>query len=415
MSTFAPSRPFCLSCLLLAAVLLAGCAASVTGSGGGKVTTPPVPAGLSALAGNAEVSLSWAVARGATSYHVKRSSVSGGPYSQLGAPSAAAYLDASLTNGTKYFYVVSALNSSGESANSTEVNATPTAPASVPAVPANLAATAGNAQIALSWSTSTGATGYNVKRSAVSGGPYAQVAAPSTDSYTDTGLTNGTTYYYVVSGVNSAGQSANSTQASAIPAAPAGPPVTPANLTATAGNAQVSLSWSVSSGATSYNVERSTTSGGPYPQIAATSTNSYTDTGLTNGVTYYYVVSAVNSAGKSANSAQASATPTVPSNPDVIITLNPAQTHAISPYIYGINFYSGITGAPPDLTFDRAGGNRWTAYNWKPTPPMPAAITCTRTTTISAVAVFPPRPCAASLPATKPTVWPVSSRSRCRG
>ena len=51
--------------------------------------------------------------------------------------------------------------------------------------------------------------------------------------------------------------------------------------------------------------------------------------------------------------------------PDVTITIDPTKTHAISPYIYGLNFYSGVTGAPPDLTFDRAGGNRWTAYNWE--------------------------------------------------
>ena len=50
---------------------------------------------------------------------------------------------------------------------------------------------------------------------------------------------------------------------------------------------------------------------------------------------------------------------------DVTITLDPASTHAISPYIYGLNFYNSITSAPPLATLDRAGGNRWTAYNWK--------------------------------------------------
>ena len=62
---------------------------------------------------------------------------------------------------------------------------------------------------------------------------------------------------------------------------------------------------------------------------------------------------------------EASATPTASATPDVTITIDPTKTHPISPYIYGINFYSGITGAPPSLTFDRAGGNRWTAYNWE--------------------------------------------------
>ena len=74
--------------------------------------------------------------------------------------------------------------------------------------------------------------------------------------------------------------------------------------------------------------------------------------------------SAVNAAGESANSAQASATPAGVA-PNVTITINPAQTRPISPWIYGINFFSGITGAPPQLTFDRDGGNRWTAYNWE--------------------------------------------------
>jgi len=50
---------------------------------------------------------------------------------------------------------------------------------------------------------------------------------------------------------------------------------------------------------------------------------------------------------------------------DVIITIDPTKTMPISPYIYGINFYGGVSGAPPLLTFDRAGGNRWTAYNWE--------------------------------------------------
>ena len=192
-----------------------------------------------------------------------------------------------------------------------------------------------------------------------------QVAAPSGTTYLDTSLTNGAKYFYVVSAVNSAGESANSAEVSATPTAPANPPPTPANLQATAGNAQVSLAWSASTGTTSYNVKRATTSGGPYTKISSPTTANYTDTGLTNGSKYFYVVSAVNSAGQSASSNQASATPTAPANPDVTITINPANTHPISPYIYGINFYSGITGAPPDLTFDRAGGNRWTAYNWE--------------------------------------------------
>ncbi len=327
-------------------------------------TPPTAPTGLQATAGNTQVSLVWTASAGATSYHVKRSTINGGPYTQVSAPTATNFTDLGLTNGTAYFYVVSALNSAGESANSSQVSATPVAPVTPPAAPTGLQATAGNTQVSLTWTASTGAMSYHVKRSTTSGGPYTQVAAPTTTSDTDTGLTNGTTYYYVVSALNSAGESANSPQVSATPAAPAAPPAAPTGLQATAGNAQVNLTWSASVGAASYHVKRTTTNGGPYTQVAAPTTTSDADTGLTNGTTYYYVVSALNAAGESANSAQASATP-VAATADVMITVNPAISKPISPYIYGINFYSGVTGAPTLLTFDRDGGNRWTAYNWE--------------------------------------------------
>jgi len=326
-------------------------------------TPPNAPTGLQATAGNAQVSLTWTASTGATSYHVKRATTSGGPYTQISAPTTTNFADTGLANGTAYYYVVSALNSAGESANSSQASATPAAPAMAPAAPAGLQATAGNAQVSLSWTASTGSTSYHVKRSTTSGGPYTQVAAPTTTSDSDTGLTNGTAYYYVVSALNAAGESANSSQASATPVATVTAPAAPTGLQATAGNAQVGLTWTTSTGATSYSVLRSTTNGGPYTQVATPTVTSDTDAGLTNGTTYYYVVAALNSAGESADSSQASATP-AGAAPDVTITVNPTNTHAISPYIYGLNFYSGVAGAPSLLTFDRDGGDRWTAYNW---------------------------------------------------
>jgi len=88
-----------------------------------------------------------------------------------------------------------------------------------------------------------------------------------------------------------------------------GPIAGPNNLKATAGNAQVSLSWDSVSGATSYNIYRSLTSGSGYTKIGSSAVTSGTDTGLTNGTTYYYVVTAVTSSGESAQSSEASATP----------------------------------------------------------------------------------------------------------
>ncbi|MCU6795148.1 fibronectin type III domain-containing protein [Paenibacillus sp. WQ 127069] len=86
-------------------------------------------------------------------------------------------------------------------------------------------------------------------------------------------------------------------------------PITPV-LTATTGNAQVTLTWPAVNGATGYNIKRSTTAGGPYTTIASNVYGSpYTDTTVTNGTKYYYVVTALNSSGESGNSNEASATP----------------------------------------------------------------------------------------------------------
>src|SRR5213595_3873408 len=90
------------------------------------------------------------------------------------------------------------------------------------APPAGLTANAGDAQVSLSWPASVGANGYNVKRAMVDGGPYETFACPSGTSIVDTGLVNGTTYYYTVSaaytgGPDAGGESASSVQARATP------------------------------------------------------------------------------------------------------------------------------------------------------------------------------------------------------
>src|SRR4030095_11408117 len=87
------------------------------------------------------------------------------------------------------------------------------------APPADLTAIAGDEQVSLSWPASVGANGYHVKRATVDGGPYETFACPTGTSIVDTGLVNGTTYYYTVSasytgGPDAGGESANSVQGS---------------------------------------------------------------------------------------------------------------------------------------------------------------------------------------------------------
>ncbi|HEY5911157.1 MAG TPA: metallophosphoesterase [Verrucomicrobiae bacterium] len=178
----------------------------------------------------------------------------------------------------------------------------------LPAAPTGLTAQAGDAQVALSWNAVAGATSYNAKRAAgTPSGPYTTVASGlTTTAYTDTGLNNGTTYYYVVSAVNGAGQSPDSAYAGATPQAPA-PPSTPV-LTATGGRRTVTLTWTASTGATSYTIKRSTTSAGPFGTLKTGLTSTrYSDRKLAGGTTYYYIVTAVNANGE-ASSNVASAT-----------------------------------------------------------------------------------------------------------
>lgn|SRR6266576_2194266 len=136
------------------------------------------------------------------------------------------------------------------------------------------------------------------------------------------------------------------------------PPVTPSGLTATAGNQQVTLMWSVSSGASSYHVKRGTVSDGPYTTVASPTAISYTDTSLTNGTAYYYVVSAVNASGESGNSGEKSATPAIPVTGAQVTIDVLANRHTISPYIYGgVYPKDAPTIADSGLSVVRWGGN----------------------------------------------------------
>jgi fibronectin type 3 domain-containing protein len=184
------------------------------------------------------------------------------------------------------------------------------APLPPPPAPTGLAASAVSiSQIHLTWTASPDAISYTIKRATVSGGPYTTVAeSVNIPSYSDTGLFSSTTYYYVVSAVNGGGESADSAEAGAMTLS--APPAAPTGLTATLGQNQVTLNWTAPPAATSYTVKRSTTSGGPYTTVAESVTDAtYTDTGLSNGVTYYYVVSAANINGSGPDSAEVSATP----------------------------------------------------------------------------------------------------------
>ena len=272
---------------------------------------PLAPTSLTATAVSAtQINLSWSSSAGATSYSVNRSTTSGGPYTSIGTSTSTTFSDTAASPATKYYYVVKSVSVNGTSGPSPEASATTLTPAPLP--PASLTATAvSTTEIDLSWPSSIGATSYSVGRSTTSGGPYTTVGTPTGTTYNDTSDSASTTYYYVVTAVNSNGSSGLSPQASATTLTPA--PLAPASLTATdISTSEIDLSWTSSAGATSYSVGRSTTSGGPYTVVGTPTATTFNDTTAAASTKYYYIVKAVSSNGTSGPSPEASASTGTP-------------------------------------------------------------------------------------------------------
>ncbi|HET6385284.1 MAG TPA: fibronectin type III domain-containing protein [Armatimonadota bacterium] len=270
--------------------------------------TIPPPMNLTAVAGDTTVTLNWDPVPGTgVTYNVKRSLVSGKEAVIQANVSGTSYTDTGRTNGTTYYYTVSANVGGLESPDSNEVSATPLPK---PSAPTNLTAVPGDMTVTLSWTAASGADTYNIERSTSPGTETSYKTLVTGTTFTDTGLTNGTTYYYTVSGVNGAGEGPVSNEASATPLPP---PSAPSGLTATlTAKDTVTLTWTGSTTAVSYNVKRGTAAGKETTIKSGVTGTSYVDTGLTEGQTYYYIVTAVNLGGEGTPSNEVSITPPLP-------------------------------------------------------------------------------------------------------
>jgi len=212
---------------------------------------PGAPAGLTATAGNSQVTLSWTAPASDGGSHVSGYNVFEGTTADLSgsAPvtnvTGTAVTLADRINGTTYYFWVTAVNEIGEGPPSNEVQAVPV---TVPGAPTGLTATAGNSQVTLSWTAPASdggshVSGYLIYQGTSPGGETGNPVNGSlvtATSNTVTGLTNGTTYYFRVTAVNGVGEGRASSEVSAVPVTVPGAPT---GLTATRGNAQVSLSW----------------------------------------------------------------------------------------------------------------------------------------------------------------------------
>lgn len=279
---------------------------------------PVTPSGLTALAGTGQVSLDWqdnVDAADLGGYAILRSETDGSGYAQIGTSATSDYIDSTVVDGTTYYYVVAAMDTATPavlSLNSAQVNATP-GDSTPPAIPANLTAHGGQVSqtITLDWDdvADSDLAGYKLFRATDSAGPFDLVNTSNligASDYADSGLVDGTTYYYKVLARDTGGnESAESNVASAT-AAP--PPTSPAPLSLNSGVAskRLDLTWTACTDAdfATYVVERSSVSNaGPWTQISTEPliVNSFVDAdvSLINGTTYYYKVTTKDTDGNS--------------------------------------------------------------------------------------------------------------------
>jgi fibronectin type 3 domain-containing protein len=308
-------------CVAFVCGALAACGGG--GTSGEAPKPPSAPVSLSVEPGDAVNTVQWPAVTDAVSYNLYWSETT--PVTIATATlitnAVSPYRHAGRTNGKHIYYAVTAVNAAGESGLSAEIGAMPVAP--VPAAPGTVNATPGDRMVTIDWAPVARAAYYNLYWSKTAGvvpggAGVTKIENIQSTSFSHVGLTNGDTYYYLVTAVNTGGESVASAEDSAMPLPPA--PGAPTNLTATTGDAQVQLSWSATTDATSYNVYWSNATGvvpgaAGVTQIPGVTATSYTHTGLTNGDTYYYVVSAVGAGGEGAPSTEVSARPLPPPPP----------------------------------------------------------------------------------------------------
>ena len=294
---------------------------------------PAAPTGLTAERGDGggEVALSWDDPNNntITKYQVR---TDGGtiftdiPNSAHGQTNATEYTVTGLTNGTEYTFAVRAVNASGNSTASPDATATPLWPA-----PDNLTPAPGDGQVTLTWDTGDpGIARYKVSTTYTStGDTYLNTfLSPGSGDQTTVlipGLTNRTDYTFTVQAVDTSGSTGTGLPSS-VAATPVPVPVLPANLSPTAGNGQVVLTWDDpnDSSITKYQVRSKVRNSDDntytdWANIAVTDPDAppttYTVTGLTNGTEYTFAVRAVNASGDG-DASSVSATPiAVPNAP----------------------------------------------------------------------------------------------------
>ena len=290
---------------------------------------PSAPTGLAATAQSpSSISLSWGPPNSGTadSYHVFR----GGTEVAVVDGSTTTYVDTGLTDATAYTYTVKAVDLAGNASPDSNSASATTPDGTAPAAPGNVNASAVSAsRIDVSWSASSdnvGVTGYQIFRD----GAQVGTAGSSATSYSDTNLTQLTTYTYTVKATDAASNVSDPSGAASATTPDGTAPSAPGSLGATAvSGSEIDLSWSAASdniGVTEYRIFRD----GSQVGTVGGNTTTYNDTGLASFVQYAYTVRAVDAAGNvSVDSNQASAKTfdtTAPTAPTGLTATSPTAT-----------------------------------------------------------------------------------------
>ena len=250
------------------------------------------PTMVSATNTGSGLKVTWNAVTGATGYDVYRYNSSTGTYKYIKSTTGTTYTDTGITAGSTYYYKVKAYYkfSAGKYSYS-EIS-----PSSIYSryleTPTMVSATNTGSGLKITWNAVSGATGYDVYRYNSSTGTYKYIKSTTSISYTDTGITAGSTYYYKVKAYYKFSNGKYAYSVISPSSIYSRYLETPTMVSATNTGSGLKVTWNAVSGATGYDVYRYNSSTGTYKYIKSTTSTSYTDTGITAGNTYYYKVKA---------------------------------------------------------------------------------------------------------------------------
>jgi RHS repeat-associated protein len=280
---------------------------------------PLAPSNVSASGGNTQATVSWSAPVDNGSGTITGYTVTASPGGRTATTSGAtSVIVTGLTNGTAYTFTVRATTAAGSGPNSAPSAAV--TPAGPPGAPTSVTGTPGDKHVDVSWTApadngGSAVTGYTVTASP--GGATASTTGATTA--TISGLTNGTAYTFTVTATTAAGTGPASAASAGI--TPVGPPSAPLNVSAAATNAQATVSWSAPANNGGHPITGYTVTASPGGATASTSgATSATVTGLTNGTSYTFTVTASNDLGAGVPSQPSGAvTPGLPPNPPTAV------------------------------------------------------------------------------------------------